>query len=297
MIRYPVSDRGDAGPGDAIRTRVLEYPGNAVAGLRAELAGTPRAVHPAMTAMITAEQTAEFLASIPAALDLYGAGSATPADAMDAIRRDLKLAVAAGVIPAHAKFSCRRKDYKSLYVDLVAWHGQVLSDEFLAHQMAEHTKAAGAPAVEFEAFGYRMYGVPTVDRRLTAEINRVMALVEVLTERHNFNKSDIQSDYFHVGYYTNISSEDVLTAAMIGVRMECDRGFAEMVRAAQAAANRLGPKVAKAIIGGTSVEGVGEYHMNTLIQMDRRVNGEDPAAPGKPLEYSKSRRRWVVARA
>lgn len=240
-----------------------------------------------------AECTAAFLAEIPAALDLYGT-DATPAMAVDALRRDLKLAITAGLIPAHAKWSIRRDGYKSIHVDLRGWSGQVLNDTYLAHHMAELTKDRGAEPIPFDPERLTFRRREGQDARLTDEINRVMALVGTLAGRHNFDHSDSMVDHFHVGYYLTVSARDVIAAAELGVRLECDRTFAALVQNARLAARRLGAKVERSYCGRHGIDGCGEYTLNRLVELDRTINGADPSTPAKPVTYDKRRGRWLA---
>lgn len=248
--------------------------------------GTIVAIPLDMTASVTA---AEFLAALPAAINLQSR-EGSPLQVPDAIRRDLKLAVKVGLIPAHAKFSVTRRDYKSITAELTAWHGQVLSTEYVESYM-EHVAAKKQPHRTFVWEGSRdrrySWESRAVDARVTSEINDVMKLVEQIADRHNYDKSDSMVDHFDTGYYLHVGCGPALETALEGLRAEVDVAFATLTAAAHAAAARLGAKIVKSICGKGGLATAGEWALGRLVDLDKN-------AKGRPLTFCKQRRRWIV---
>lgn len=234
--------------------------------------------------------TTSFLASLPEALNLRGENSASRADVVAAIRRDLKLAVEAGLIPKDVTFSVTKRDYNSITVELIEWYGQVLTDAYFEHHMSTllSTFMKDAVAVAFTPERCARTRRMSNDPRLVEAVNDVLSLVEQISDRHNFDESDPMTDYFHVGYYLNVGARRVITAAELGIQMECDPAWAEMVQRGRDAAKRLGAKVVKSVCGNGGVDGCGQWSLERLLKLDEM-------AAGRPLTYDKRRRNWVVA--
>lgn len=235
-------------------------------------------------------EPSEFLASLPAAVDLNHRDG-TPAMAVDAIRRDLKLAVKAGLIPSAAKFSVTRRDYKSISVHLTAWSGAVLVDGFVA--VCIESYVAGLDHVSPEAsepFRTRLGRFTrrqSQDGRLTDEINAVMWLVERIADRHNYDNSDYMSDYVNVGYYLHVDADPVMALAQRGIRQEASEAYRALLARAQVAAAQLGPKAVKSICGNGGADNCSDWALDKLIKMAER-------AAGRPVAYDKKRGAWVV---
>lgn len=231
----------------------------------------------------------EFLAALPAAIELNHR-DATPVQVVDAIRRDLKLAVKVGLIPAHAKFSVRREDYKSIYIDLSAWHGQVLTDDYFGacvnHIVVGSSKNGAMPGAELR--DGRRTRRQSQDGRVVDAINDVMYLVERLADRHNYDNSDTMTDYYDVGYYLHVSARSVIVLSERGVRQECDPAYRELLTRAGIAARRIGAKATRSICGKGGVENCSDWTLDRLIKLDEH-------AAGRPLVYDKQRASWVVA--
>lgn len=151
----------------------------------------------------------EFLAALPAAIAL-NARDATPAQVVDAIRRDLKLAVKTGLVPSHAKFSVTRRDYKSISVELVAFNGGVLVDGYIAvcieAFVADKASPSSDAADPFMSRLGRTSRRQSQDGRLTDALNEMMWLVERIADRHNYDNSQIETDYFDIGYSARLGS-------------------------------------------------------------------------------------------
>lgn len=236
----------------------------------------------------------EFLTSLPADISLLG--DATVKDVVLQIRRDIKSAVTCGALPPGIAVSVTRRDYNVVTVSITAWHGQPLAPAYVEYLMdcyaAEREATAnGAPKPEHSSFR----AVTTVTTRhgdrdsfLSDRVNAALWLLERIANRHNFDKSDIQTDYFHVGYYLHVDARTLHGAAEQWLRLEWDLPYADLYRKATEAANRLGSKVVESIVGKRGFAAAGEWAFARLIKMDEY-------AKGRPLAYSKRRRGWVVA--
>lgn len=213
----------------------------------------------------------EFLATLAAPLTLHGENRSTLEEVYARIRQEIKLAQAAGIIPAGTKISVRSPHHKSLRVEVVAWSGAVFSDEYTAHLLAPE---------EYAAPHYR-------NERLAPELAATIKLLETLTNRHNFDESRSEEDYFHVGYYDSVDARTVENIALAGIEAERNPAAAEFVRRATVAASKLSKNVIKSVLGRRGLAGVGEYDVATLEKLAARAE-----AKGAPLEYSKSRMGW-----
>lgn len=239
----------------------------------------------------------QFLASLPAAIDLEHGRDASdgrrfePSEVATAIRRDLKLAVKAGLIPRHAKFSVTRDGYKSINVELTAWQGAVLHAGYIELYMEALTNGLkDGPTAEqmnpiMSRLGFEWNRREGTDARMTDEINDVMWLVDRIVGRHNYDNSDSMVDHFDVGYYETISARGLISLAENGLKLELDPATRELLRRAHDAANRVGPKVVRSICGKGGVDVGDEYAITRLLKLDATANG-------RPLVYNG--RGWVV---
>ena len=222
--------------------------------------------------------SAEFLASLPAALVMRTSVDGRyigPADVVPVIRTELKAAIAAGVLSAGCKTSVRRDSYKSIQVEIIAWSGAVFCDE---HECdLRHEAATGVSS----ARSWRNR------EQLHADLAAALLLIERIADRHNYNNSDIMTDYFDVGYYLNVSASAVEMLARRGIELEASPAANDLAQRAELAAKRLGPKATKAICGRRGVKGCGQWALESLLKLDARANG-------RPVAYDKSRRAWLV---
>lgn len=165
-----------------------------------------------------------FLAELPPALDLYGVRTDGnrrydgPKEATDQIRKDLKLATVKGILPAGLKLSIRRTDYKSIHIEIMTWPGQILTSEY--EQYFRDQIVCPDPAKTWDRHRDRPYNVRCWNDRCVDAINDAMWFIERLANRHNFDKSDIQTDYFHVGYYLHVEAHSIVSQAEAGIRLE-----------------------------------------------------------------------------
>lgn len=233
----------------------------------------------------------EFLADLPAALDLYdtrtveGSRYLGPKDACDQIRKDLKLATVSGVLPAGVKLSIRRNDHNSIYVEIVTWPGQILTTEYELYYRDQIVTPDSSKS--WDRYRDRPFGTRCWNDRCVDALNDAMRFIERVSNRHNFDKSDIQTDYFHVGYYLHVEAHSLVSQAEAGIRLEMDPKLGLEILAAMNAAKRLGPKVTKSVCGRHGVEECGEWARQRLIKLDG-------IAKGRPMAYDKRARGWRV---
>jgi hypothetical protein len=221
---------------------------------------------------------AEYIDTLPAALSLRGAAGASSADVIARIRQECTGAIKAGVLPAGTKLSVRKRPggyTRSITVEIVTWGGAVFSDEYAEQCMEAFAKGADQPAWTGRG------------RPLTDTLAHALRALELIAGRHNYNNSDIQTDYFDVGYYLHVEAGKVEAAAMTGMRAELDPKFADLRNRAIEAAKALGPAVVKSLVGSDGIEVVGQYALERVLRAAER-------SQGRPLAFDK-RRGWQVA--
>jgi hypothetical protein len=226
----------------------------------------------------------EFLASLPAPLNLRGVDRVTVADVRKTLRGEIKLAIAAGVIPAGAEFSVRG-DYNHITVEVTAWRTMPLTNDYINAVMDD---ACGRPAQLDEIRNDRNWygrGRRTDVVGAIGELNETLALLETMVQRHNFDESRIEVDYFNVGYYHDVTASGLLARAERGIREELSPALAAKRAAAREAAVRLGKACTKAVCGRMGVDGCGEWVLDSLLKIDAR-------AAGRPVAYDKRARGW-----
>lgn len=210
--------------------------------------------------------TTEFLASLPAALDLESGTYIPRTEVVKQIRADLAAAAKAGMFPAGTKFSVRA----GIRVEIVAWEGAVFSDAWTEHLLEGRTSSWDRPTIE----------------RMAPALRDAVKLAETIADRHNFDHSRIEVDYFHVGYYLTVDARAVEAAAERGIEAERNPALVTLQEQARAAAKALGPKATKSILGRSKIETAGEWSLTHLIKVAAR-------AAGRPVAYDKSRRAWL----
>lgn len=236
----------------------------------------------------------DFIATLKPAITLRGSDDpnyGTRDDVVKRIREELKLAIRAGLIPAFCKFSVRKPDWNSIDVDLVQWEGRVFSDEYQDFLMAQFAKSTDKS--EYVEADFRKRGTGRDLPRYVPELAEVHRVMEVLSNRHNFDESDMMTDYFHVGYYLHCEIRDIEWAASRAIQLECDPEFAALHARATAAIASLHPdcrdKIVTSVFGRRGFEGAGEWGMNDVIQIAER-------AKGRLLAYDKRQRGWRVVK-
>lgn len=228
----------------------------------------------------------DFFASLQPALVMRGAGSVGPDKVVERIREELKLAFTAGLVPAGTKLSVRRHDYKSINIDVAAWPlGSPLSTEYATHLMDKLTRNGKGNDDWYDRNRNATYSGRHYDGRVTNELNAVLELVRKLADRHNYDNSDIMTDYFDVGYYLHIDANAIVAIAERGLQEELNPDAAAMRVRAREAATRLGPKATRSICGRLGVEHCGQWSLEALLKLDAY-------AKGRPVAYDKRSRRW-----
>lgn len=236
-----------------------------------------------------------FEKTLQPAIDLEG-NSGQRKEAYARIRAELKAAQKHGIIPAFCKFSVRA-DHNSLHVDLVQWEGRVFSDEYTEYLMAKYRKESGAPLPvesryreeDFANGRSRGHELP----RLVIALQDVGHITAYIANRHNFDHSDIMTDYFHVGYYLHVETRDIEWTAEQAIRLECDAAFAALHAKAAAAAATLHEscrdKIIESTCGRRGFECAGEWALKDLIKIAER-------GAGRPMGYCKRQRGWRVVK-
>lgn len=246
----------------------------------------------------------EYLASLPAPMISTGDRPrtvGTTAEICKRIRAELSGAVTAGVFPAGVTFSVRKNHHRSITVSIESLPGSPLATDYTAHLMeciAARMRNEKEPDWDGDRYGLPWSGERLNDGhhhsrpnpRLTMEANHVWANASRIANRHNHDYSQIETDYFDVGYYLDVTTHGMIAIAERGIRLEMDPQYADLVRRGIEAAGRLPANVVKAECGRMPVEHAGEWVLARLIDMDRKCGG-------KPMEYDKRRRRWRVVEA
>lgn len=226
----------------------------------------------------TMTTTKDFIASLPPALTRRGSERASDATLAKRIRNELQLAVTRGVFPEDTRFSVRIEHHSSLTVEIVEWHGGALyNDEYTTHLMDP-----SAPEHQHRGRGANSHFSPAMGETLRS--------AEAIADRHNYDESDLQADYFNVGYYLTVGCRALEAATRASIAAEINPGFAELREAARLAAAAVGPKVTKSLLGRSGLEGASEYRLKCLVKVAAR-------AAGRPLAYDKKRRGWFPVEA
>lgn len=253
---------------------------------------------------------AEYLASLPDPLSRRSSGTgkgdfvagASVKDVVKRIREELTGAQKCGALPKGTKLSIRNRDYNVVDVDIVEWrHDGALYPTYTTWLMdcvIAEAKARGEGVQHPERSRSSWRGEDrfagdygrlrrAVATRATDALNDALMLIWQIADRHNYDNSDLMTDYHDVGYYLHVDANAVIATAEHGIRLECDPAFASLVARAVEASKRVGPKVTESVCGRLGVEHCGEWSLERLLKIDAR-------AQGRPLVYDKRRRGWVV---
>lgn len=235
--------------------------------------------------MSLSDAATEFLAALPPALV---ARTVPCTEIRKQVRKDLAAATAAGVIPDAAAFSVRG-DHNSITVEITAWPGCPLNTAYTEAVIAQASGDTSLMATwdRDHDLDWRGRARRTDRLEVTTAVNDVLALLEVLVNRHNYNNSDTQTDHFDVGYYDSISATSLIDMARQAIAEECTPGLAAKRQAAIEAAGRLGAKATAAICGRAGVKHCNEFSLDQLLKLDA-------TAAGRPVVYDRMRRRWGV---
>lgn len=257
----------------------------------------------------------EFLSTLPEPLKLRGTnpdGTYTSvSQAREQIRKDLSAAIKAGVLGGTEKVSVRG-DHNSVTVEIVAWSGRIFCDEYQAHLMDPTSKwDPDAAWAERRSRGdiSRRFGGEKVGDELAA----ALAVIEKIANRHNYDNSRIEVDYFDVGYYLHVSARTVEANAEAAIRMEGNPALAALLRKAKIAGDAVGKACCKSILGRAGIDGSSEWGLSSLIRLAIRTgcvvvtSGKVPDSRDylgadfeigipeqKPTLYYDKRRGWQV---
>jgi len=226
------------------------------------------------------ETLTKFLASLPAALTRRGPNRANDVTLAKTMRAELALAVTAGIFPAGTTFSVRINHYASLTVEIKTWTGPVFSAEYETH-LADPI----VPDPTAERFRPR-----ETDGYHSLELYAAMRTAESICERHNYDNSDIMTDYFDVGYYLTVSVTTIDNARRAAIKLAINPEFGALLLKARAAAEALGRKATASILGRVGLESASEWELQRLLKVAAR-------ADGKPVVYDKRRRGWFPVTA
>lgn len=229
---------------------------------------------------------AKFLASLPPAHTRRGPSSVGTGVIAKTIKAEVAQAAAAGALPHGTKVSAST-DHNSINVRVTAWEGAVFSDKYIEHLM----DPTGTAWDRDEQESYRRggnYEESGFDPRLTSSLNRALQTIEKIANRHNYNNSDIQSDYFDVGYYLNVSARPVEDLAANAIKLESNKEFGKLIEQGRIAAKAVGAAATAAICGHTDLRMADAYCIERLIKLADR-------AKGRPVAYDKRRRGWYPA--
>lgn len=224
----------------------------------------------------------EFLATLAAPINTRA--SFEESALTKTMRDEIAAAVRVGALPAGTKVSVRKNHYHSFTVEIVEWRGAVFCDAYVASVLD--------PATKFDAVEARNQmhrdGLRRGDERYTTKLCAALELIEAIVDRHNYNDSRIEEDYFNVGYYLTVTARTVAANAEQGLKAESDPTYAELLRQAEIAAKAVGPKVVRSVCGRGGVQGCGQHALERLVRMAAKANGRE-------LAYDKWRHGWVVA--
>ena len=202
----------------------------------------------------------------------------------ETVRRDLKLATIAGLLPADSKFWVRQTSTSpNVSVELATWSGAVLADDYAAALMEAHlTKKA----VRWLPTAVK---VSPQDARLAAPVNEALVLIKAIGDRRigEIMATQPTNYYGPVQYRLDISFPRLIAAAERGIRLEVDPEYASFMHQVLRAAKRLGPRVVRSICGEGGIDLSSEQGLDKLVRLDTE-------ARGRPVSYSRSHGRWKV---
>lgn len=203
----------------------------------------------------------------------------------ETIRRDLKLAVAADLLPADAKFWVRELSHSPVStVELFAWPGIVLAEDY-ATAVMEGFLAKGE--TQWTAHASKE---PPQDARFSLEVNEALRLLKTCTDQRVAQAMEAARNHCYgpVQYRVEIGSARLIVAARRGLRVEVDPEYAAFVHRARLAGDRLGRRVVRQLCGEGGVDFGGEQDLERLVAIDDE-------AQGRPVKYSRTQDRWVLA--
>lgn len=241
-------------------------------------ASTARRGPTAKTARRGSMSANEYFLSLPESIDMTAGRYVALPEVAKRIRSEIAGAVNAGALPDATTVGVT-KDNNSIHVRVTGWRGAVFNSKYQEHLMD--------PSVKWDepygSTGGSRHGYRD-DPRLTKELNDALALIQRIAQRHNYDRSDSQSDYFNVGYYLTVTADSVLRSAEGGIKTETNKEHAELLAKAEIAARAVGPAATKSI-ARKDLRSASDRELKSLV----RIADE---AKGRPVAYDASRRGW-----
>jgi hypothetical protein len=229
------------------------------------------------------EHLNEFMAALPPALDrLNGADMKS---VVKAIRLQTAQAIKAGVLPPDTKLSVRCTDYKHVYVEITEWKGALFTDAYLAHLLDPKGTPWDPGHWDHRETLVETPGMTYGHKYFTRAVNEALYDLRRIANRHNYDRSDIQTDYFDVGYYLDTTANPAYAAQREAIELERNPAYGEKLARALIAAQTLGAKCVRSIGGRHGINACGEWSLDRLLRVADRANG-------RPVAYDKSRRGW-----
>lgn len=248
--------------------------------------------HEAGTRGVTCTSRAHFVAALPPPYAPNGRICVS-----ETVRRDLRLATIADLLPADAKFWVRDPSGSFVIsVELFAWVGAVLADDYATTVMdtlrSLVEKRREGLVVQFEIKKPQERGnvlVPPQDARLAPGVNGALALVKDIVDRRiaEVMATEPANYYGPIQYQQDISFPRLIAAAERGIRLEVDPEHAAFLHRAGGAAARLGRRVVRSICGEGGLDLSSEQDLVKLVQLDAE-------ACGRPVSYNRSLGSWEV---
>lgn len=246
---------------------------------RGDLLGRVSSRHEVGTRGVTCTSCESFAAALPPPYAPRGQICVS-----ETVRRDLKLATIAGLLPPDAKFWVRETSCSPVIsVELAAWTGAVLADDYAEAVMeallAKHD-------TQWSPISPR---VPPQDARLALSVNEALALIKTIADRRIAEIMATQPTNYYgpMQYQLDISFPRLIAAAVRGIRLEIDHEYAVFMHQAREAAARLGQRVVRSICGEGGLDLSSEQGLVELVQLDT-------AARGRPVTYNRPHGRWEV---
>jgi hypothetical protein len=142
----------------------------------------------------------------------------------------------------------------------------------------------GRPGLDedFDRRHERPIGARNWDAQYSDALNDALHTAELIADRHNFNESRIEEDYFHVGYYLTVNANHVRRVVQHALAFEFDPAFRALFEKAAEAARTLPKNVVKAECGKAGVEFMSKWTCERILKLAERANG-------RPLVYDKRR--------
>lgn len=234
------------------------------------------------------ERVAAFRASLPPPMDCHGGYDDTKLTKL--IRDEIALAIKTGLLPTGTKVSVRKNHYRSITVDIVEWTGAVFCDAYTAHLLDEKGTPWDPGHWDYRDALVETNGWTYGRKEYVRALNEAWFAIERIADRHNYNNSDLQTDYFDVGYYLNVSPNTVHGNARTGIATESDPVYRALLVDAMIAAKTLGAACVKAVCGRRGINGCGKWELEHLLKVAKRANG-------RPVAYDKRRRGWFPVAA